>query len=437
MGLELRHYIDSMSPMPSLIFVSLFLSAAFALAGSEPYGKSFVEVDGLWPDESLPEAPLYLPENPAAARAAVDQLEQRLAEQQFSVGPYASALAETLGDLARAQEAAGDVEAAMRSRERALHLTRVNDGLYSEAQGPLVRAILDTLRREKDFARLDERYDYFFRLYGAAQPPWDGVRWPAAMEYLRWQREALRRELEADPLNRLLQLQILNDDLLDRLNDPESAAGWELRRDATLSQLKTFYLIEELVDPAPVFPTRRGDWMRPDDPRRDLNINRERLENLQRTLSGSARRMLEELVTVIPEDLPAERAAVRLALADWLQWHGSTREARALYEQLWDDLNQQGLESLASEWFSRPVPLPDNGVFWVPDAPGAGPIRVGLRVSESGRARADIERVPPRLSRAASRLRKHINAARFRPAIVDGEARDWESPNAVFLIYWP
>ena len=167
------------------------LTLALALGGAgagpalatEPYGERVVAAQAAWVDEAAPRVALDQPRIPAgqrsAARQRVQHLRQRLREQELAQGPYAAPLAETLTELARAVDALGDDAAALKARERALHLTRVNEGLYSAAQAPLLRALLEGHRRRGEFARLDERYDYFFRLYGAGRPPWTEARWSA------------------------------------------------------------------------------------------------------------------------------------------------------------------------------------------------------------------------------------------------------------------
>ncbi|EED32680.1 hypothetical protein NOR53_1845 [gamma proteobacterium NOR5-3] len=425
--------------LPSLIFVKLLLVAICSQGAAEPYGKYFVESGADWPETagSGAAATLSPPLSESAARELARAINERLTEQEFRDGPYAMGLAETLDELARAQEAAGAVEDARRSRERALHLIRVNEGLYSASQRPILQAILDSLRREEDFAALDERYDYFFRLYGSGQPPWNDLRWRAAMEYLRWQREALRRGLDGDPMPRLLRLHGLHEDLLEELRLQAEGPDFRLLAEAVHSQLKTFYLIEDLIQPQPLFRDQRNGFYRSEDPR-DFNLLQERLENLQRTLRGAGRSLIEELLTVIPPQAPEVRAEALLALADWLQWHGSTREASALYESLWAELHSQGLQQLALNWFSRPVPLPDNGVFF-PSGPkgGDGPMAVLLTVRDNGRASADVTTLAERWQGSAIRLKRYIAATRFRPVVENGRVTAVENVPASYLLFRP
>ncbi|MFK8041243.1 hypothetical protein [Congregibacter sp.] len=422
--------------LPLLIAGLLTFASPFAPAAGGPYGKYFVEAEQVWPDETSPDPATPLSTSSGKQSAAlISALSERLIEQEYRDGPYAMSLAETLDALARAQEAMGDIAAARKSRERALHLIRVNDGLYSVAQRPVLRAMLDSLRREGDFAALDERYNYFFRLYGSGQPPWDGLRWSATMEYLRWQREVLRRGLDRDLVTRLLDLYGMHEDLLQTLVSGERGVDYLRFKDATFSQLKTLYLIEDLVEPQPFYRDRRTRFPSSADDPRDFNLQQERLENLQRTVRPAGRRLLEDLLEVIPPEDLELRAETQLALADWLQWHGSSREARGVYEELWRDLEVAGLKSLAVEWFSTPVPLPDNGVFRESgQEEGDGLFLVRLKVREDGRAIAHVAPKGPGQTRSGVLLQRYIQTTRFRPAMEDGRIISSENVEARYKL---
>lgn len=435
-----RRAIDVLLPA----FV-LALLAGFAVA-AEPYGKQFVRLDaarlpaiGARPIPVAADIDMDLEVAPELRAEMLEALRMRVATEEAEGGPYAPALAETLADLARLLEAAGDDKEAMRVRERALHLLRINQGLNAPEQGPLVRAILESLRRAGDIEALDERYDYFFRLYGLGRPPWSGPRWDATLEYLRWQRDALKLELGGDPYRRLLNVYGLHDELLEVVAaEPADLAGgnWARQRDLVLSQLGVFYLIEDMVQPIPDPIQLRGQLTRPRDPM-DFDPMAERLEGIRRSLRPRGKQMLMDLLEAIPATETVARAEVKLALADWLQWFGSTREAGIVYLDTWQALHDQGQQVLAQSWFERPVPLPDNGVFIPPDATVSPAVPIVVSVSPRGRARAQSNAVRASDSRTATRLRRYLNATQFRPAIASGRFVEAELPPEDYVLFEP
>lgn len=423
------------------------LTLVLALSGAggapalatEPYGRRVIAAQATWIDEAAPRVapdhPRVAPGERPAARERAQNLRRRLREQELAQGPYAAPLAETLADLARALDALGDDPAALKARERALHLTRVNEGLYSAAQAPLLRALLAGHRRRGEFARLDQRYDYFFRLYGAGRPPRTEARWAATLEYLRWQREALRRRIDgADFRRRLLELHALHEDLLKALRPDGQAVDWERERDLAFSQLKTLYLIEAMVAP-PVedFGALHGDRARREGSA-EFDRYRERLDNLKRGLRGRGRKLMTSLLAVVPPRAARARAEIQLALADWLQWQGATREAEEAYLALWNRLEGSPYEPLARAWFARPVPLPDNGVFWQSDRRVDAAVALRVSVAANGRARIDFAAVPAAERRTAGRVRRSLHNLRFRPRIENGALAPTELPAARWLL---
>ncbi|GAB5415870.1 MAG: hypothetical protein Cons2KO_34730 [Congregibacter sp.] len=415
-----------------VIALSLILTLLplVATAGAEPYGHRFF----LSGDERASD-PRELSAEPYKPTAeSVEALREEVESRELEGGPYAANLPETLGDLARLLELSGRPDEAMQARERALHLLRVNDGLYSPAQEPLVRAMLDSLRAQGDFATLDERYDYFFRLFGAGRPPWSETRWSALLEYLGWQREAVVRELGPSPRDRLYETYRLTEELLDDLRAEmlERSVPWTRFLDLAYAQLALFYLIEERIQPIQDFPIQRGS-LPPGDPRGDFDLLQERLENLQRTIRQRGKGLLQEALALIPETERESRAEVLLALGDWSNWQGAQGDARESYLAVWAELEEAMITP--ASWFSGPVPLPANGVFRVPDAPLLSTYTLNVAVSASGRARAKSASVAD--SAVPQRLRRQINNTRFRPLMKRGKFLETEWQNLRFSVVDP
>jgi len=399
-----------------LLLISLCVFPVVLHAAPEPYGKRFIEAaralgaadGGAVPGSS--QSPEEQRAQAVALRERVERLEQRS-------GPYAPALGEAFGDLARVLEAGGAYAEADRYRERALHLVRVNEGLYSPTQGPLVRASLASLRRRGDYEGLDARYAYFFRLYGSARPPFNELRWTATLEYLRWQREAVLRGIDGDPRRRLLDLYDEHQALLRTLlENPDEQA--QRIFDATMSQLATLYLISDREPPRELTLMARGGLVRRDDPA-DFDLLQERLDNLQRVLRNRGKLILEEALEAMPAGARRQRLALRLALGDWFLWQGATNSAAEAYAQVWADAAGAAEEALVADWFEDPVPLPASEAFVIADRPAGPIVRAKIDVTDVGRALVSTEGFanPPR---EETRLRRTLQAARFRPAYRDG-----------------
>ncbi len=416
---------------PARLLAAVWLAALFCAvpvpavhaASGTPYGQEFVRLGVEWP-EGRPRGSGGSV-SAAGRTAQVVGYERQVAESETSGGPYTDGLAEPLAALARHRRDRGELQQAERLYRRALHVVRVNDGLYTQRQIPILRELLDTYRSSGDLATLDDRYDYFFRLYGRGQPPYSEVRMGAALEYLRWQREALRRGLDADDKRRLLALYELNDELLRGVAADDSAdPRWY--RQLSVSQLYNLYLIQDLMAPqmqnrsgVPNTPLLASDW-----DEQDFRVNR--LETLQRDAVGHGARLLQESLssgTVPPEEL----ASMHLELGDWYQWNGFAQKASEQYGEVVRLLRETGRSEMLDEWLGEPVELPDNGAFWQPPAPEEGQRRVQVRASYDVSARGRANNIQTSVAAeededVASSLRRKLARTRFRPRFSSGAA---------------
>ncbi|MEE4107733.1 MAG: hypothetical protein V2I24_00200, partial [Halieaceae bacterium] len=204
----------------------------------------------------------------------------------------------------------------------------------------------------------------------------------------------------------------------------DPAFDWRWLLDLTRSQLATLYIVEDLVQPE-IQLLRRSQVTRVrGDELRDFDPLRERLENLQRLARAQGRMLVEAALQRVPDTEIAARAGLRLDLADWLQWHGSTRSAREMYDTVWQELEAAGRDDLLEQWFARPQPLP-RGTFLAPlDRLRGNALRVRIDVSAYGRVQVGSDGVPEERASEFSTLRRLLRASRFRPAFRNGEPID-------------
>ncbi|MEM1152937.1 MAG: hypothetical protein AAGI44_02280 [Pseudomonadota bacterium] len=395
-------------------------------AKPEPYGEHFVLAGEQWSD-----AKVGVADEPAVQAPVTASEEKVFLSYVFDLegegGPYSDALAEPLTDLGRHHRQKGDLASARKAYQRALHVVRVNDGLYSERQVPILQELFDLYRVSGDMDTLDARYDYFFRLYGSGEPPFNRVRLGAALEYIRWQREAIRLKLSDSKTKRVLALYTLNRDILEAVEaDPDVES--DLYRELVLSQLRNFYLIQRLFETKEELqqtgPTIRMNaaWGEPED------VNQHRMEVIQRRSLRRGRELLQQLIASTPDEETQALASAYLELGDWNQWNDQTEEALTAYVEAERLLREADSNALLQEWLGEPQELPANGAFWqpIPRVPGEQPVVVVANFDVLAKGRADnIETTPATAEeeRQASKVRRYLRNTRFRPRIVDGEAR--------------
>lgn len=418
-----------LGPAALWILLSALLVTPVAAGPAASYGKNFVRLGQSWQDE-LPPRPLLAPIADADADADVDEdadedgagYLQRLEQLELTQGPYADSLAEPLMDLGRLHLDAGQFEQAGQLYRRALHVVRINDGLQSERQLPLVQNLLKVYRGLGDWQGLDQRYEYYQRIAGVPQDHGIAV----TLEYFRWQREALRRQLDSNAHRRLLRLYEQNAQLLEGVGtgaeDGLSVADrWQL----VASQLRNLYLIQVLVQPR--LDTRdimtASPYYQQQRQQQELDIHEQRLLNIQRTAVSEGAALLQDFIAGTGPGNEVLQARAWLEMADWHQWNGSRHQASEDYAGLAGHLLDTGQSALLQEWFAEPVELPDNGVFL--RDPGTGGISLSAQydVSADGRARnLETKAEDEEHKGFAMRLYRSLLATRFRPRFDHGEA---------------
>lgn len=427
----------SVSILPRSVFAEL----------PEFYGEKFARIGQGWADVRPPivePVPVIESDNPGNA------FQLQLDEFESKAGPYADGLTEPLLGLGRYYSQRGDYERAVQLYRRALHIVRLNDGLNSKRQVPVVRELLDTVRLSGDLQALDDRYDYFFRLYGRGQPPYNDIGVRAALEYLRWQREALRLDIDNSDSRRLLHLYALNEDMLDA-GDGSTSFTLEDRWKLSLGQIRNLYLLQSKVrPPIEITGLQTNMAMQPMSGQGlEMDFTQRQLQALRRNAFRAGRAVLDHYLASIQlleegseqADRAIEfRARAMLELADWHQWNGSYSRAAQYYSGVVDILVAADRGELVQQWFGAPVELPDNGAFWQLSANSEGTqniiVSANFDVSARGRARninAQVQREDD--AKKVYRFKRGLEATRFRPRFENGKAVATQTLSREYVLY--
>lgn len=409
--------------LPALLFALLSIFGSNSEAGKHAYGEDFVRLGKSWTDAG-PQYPAVSDQGSPAQR---NDFQLQLAAVEEQEGPYSDALAEPLASLGRYYRNSGDLEQATLLYRRALHVVRINDGLYSKRQIPVLQELLDVYRVSGDMETLDQRYAYYFRLYGKGQPPYTEVRLRAALGYLRWQREALRRGMDDNTHRRLMDLYQMNENLL-KATASDASVSLGQYREVVLSQIRNLYLLEDRINPRLENIGRVSSSPAFAEPIDQQDLDRRRLESLQKGSFSRGKALLLELIARQENtDDVEEMAGLHLELGDWYQWHGHDSRAAQQYAQVQKLLSASGQQALLQKWLGQPVELPDNGAFWQPptaiDAATPVVLKVAYDVSAKGRVsnlESPVE--DPDLKGKVIRLKRGLKQIRFRPRWINGAA---------------
>ena len=100
----------------------------------------------------------------AEINEATIALEQIILDIEDSRSRYAPELIQPLSILGKAQMATGDYMQAVETFDRAIHLTRINSGLFAPEQVPLVYLQADAYVAMSDLRNAQQREEYAFQV---------------------------------------------------------------------------------------------------------------------------------------------------------------------------------------------------------------------------------------------------------------------------------
>lgn len=141
------------------LIASVVLSAPALLLADEPV----LNVSGDAPLEAVSDA-VTLDPRPACADLLERQLRQ-VEDLENRYGPYDIRLKEALKGLGYRFSREGDLLAASAAYRRALHISRVNEGLYNESQVGIMERLIEVDQQLAQWEDVDNHFAYLEHLY--------------------------------------------------------------------------------------------------------------------------------------------------------------------------------------------------------------------------------------------------------------------------------
>ena len=360
-------------------------------------------------------------------REAIDKLES-------SEGAYASGLPEQMLSLGLTLQQQGRHAEAAELLKRGVHLARINNGLYSAEQIPLLSAEINSHLALGEYAKADERQQYMYRVQLRSLDNGQ-VMTAALMQQANWQLYAYNLGIGGPTFLRLMNMWDLYRQAINEILRREDEYSTSLLP-PLYGMLKTQYLISSYEGE----PSSSGfnSSEQSSGSVEQNRFNRYRADNYKR--GRAVIQAIYDIEQARAEDEPSLAAAeIRVMLGDWFlhhQQHDAAGEAYALaFEELaaLDDAQVQ-----TERLLGQPVALPDlDGVRPLPDPVPAEQANVLLEFGVSHRGRVqDLERVDENESNEARayRLMRKLRRTRFRPSLVDGVAVETEKVSRAYYI---
>jgi hypothetical protein len=353
-----------------------------------------------------------------------------IARIESTQGAYGAGLGEVLLGMALALQSQGRHEEAISVFKRGIHLTRVNEGLYSTAQVPLLQGEIASHIAARNYALADERHRYLYRVQTHGITSGHALT-AAFLQQAHWQYEAYQLGLGDQGYNRLMNMWDLYRLALNDVIAREGENSPDLLTPLH-GMLQAQYLISN-------YQWQESDQGSGDDVRARQNLHRFTAYQAQSYQKGNA--VIAAIHGIEEKRTGAELAAAQatVMMGDWRLWHGDYDAAVEAYSEAQTELAQQDdAQTYIARIFGEPVVLPDiDGLRPLPPitAPERADILLEFGVNERGRV-INLERLDENEEQdgRAIRLMKKLRKTKFRPRFEAGQAVETEKVVKAFSI---
>ncbi len=359
-----------------------------------------------------------------------DEYRRAIAELESNQGAYANQLPEYLLSLGLSLQKSGDHKAAISAFKRGVHLARINDGLYSAQQIPLLQREMASLMALGEYAEADERQLYLYRVQMRSME--SGLtRAQAFIQQAKWQHSAYALALDGQGYARLMSMWDLYRLALNDIVDREGSTSLLLKE-----PLEGMLLAQYLIANYDVKDLNSS----PDNFSMQQQLNRFSAYRAQSYQKGQA--VIQAIYDVEAANYGINTEGTvraRIMLGDWVYWFGERETAMNAYSQAIAELVARGdAEVEIASIFSEPVELPNlDGARHLP--PIADPEHANLLlefgVNQQGRV-YDLERVDENElnDSMAIRIMRSLRKTQFRPRLAMGEPQDTETVTRAYEV---
>jgi len=416
--------------------------------------------------DSLPDIPTESFEQESKSRLSpspkIENFLREIENIETEEGPWGSGLSEQLGGLGTSYQSRGQHNEAIDSFERAIHISRINNGLYNLGQVPMVESMIESLlarNRRKDAHGM---FDYLYWLHKRSYGENDLKMLPVIDKLGNWFLNDYSHNPSQRHFNELLQARSMFDDADDIAN--ANYDKYDLRLISPLRGIAVsswfFANFNSYSFTSSIEKQRREKNFGPEINKQGFDSmlaagtvprssvyypNTGDLPNqLLRYIHTSyvdGKRAFERIIEIYannPEAPPGAASIAKVELADWHLLHNSKRKAMSLYKEAYSAfINDEATQTLAGKVFRQPVALPDLALVdslieqndndfelieIEENKKEVSYVLVSFNINRYGEVKkvSIIESQPHKAAGLRSRVKNTLSATQFRPRFIDG-----------------
>lgn len=368
----------------------------------------------------------------------ISDFDQILEDLEIEGGAWSEQIAQELAELGEVLQAQGKYAESINVLDRAVHINRVNNGLFSLNQVPLIRKVVDAHVALGQWSEADDRQQYAFyvqtRAYSISDPRMIDV----FDNLARWNIATFYRGIDEDPSPRLFQTYMLY-----RAASESVATHFGTQDPRYLPMLQKVASAADLMGRYTLEGTSIGTRMNP-----DLRMSSEFIGSSLRP-QGRADPAVDALQAILEyyqdpnlpktdENLVGSVRALA-ELGDWYLLRDRRQAAMRTYEQAYEQLaNVENREDLLAQVFGEIVFLPTFSTFdeQRKEAYGVGPdsgahmgyVDLAFDVNQYGRlSNFEVLAMQPEdMTRADIQVISSIRSTLVRPKIDEDGAKGSE-----------
>ncbi len=401
-----------------LITHKLLLTLVASLTAAEVSGQPSLDELLIDTRPRQGESPLL-----TAYQREVEELEARS-------NTYDPQLGETLHGMANTLRMAGEYSEALEAYRRAMHIQRVNHGIYSLAQEPMIRGMIATHQQTDNLAGATRQYQQLLRIHTRSHGDNSPELLPLLDEVSDWHLRAYAQDPSPGAVFHLA----ASHSLLEHAIAIAESHGQD-------SDIKSIRLLRDMVatnyylaqhhsyyggktsDERFTFTTRTGPEAGPEAPSREEML----MINSYRSGRMAQERIVDKFIDD-PGATPRQKAEALAELGDWHLLFGRHHSAREVYETSWRVMEEAGASRQELvDFFGHPRMLQPG----IEEESGSLPMqyaRAVFSINRRGSAR-DIEILevfPETDESLASEALNTLKSVKFRPRLEDGQVADTE-----------
>lgn len=386
----------------------------------------------------------FLPKNVKVNALDTAYYQEMIDKLELDQGVYGADISQHLISLGLLYQKNRKYDDSIDTFKRALHLNRINEGLYSPNQLKVIEYLIDSYSAMNNWKEVGKKYQYYFwinlRNYGEDDPRM----YDAVMKLARWNLKAYSMMLDQAPGQHLL-------------------AAFKLFDHAN-NMAKTLFAAEDQRRVEPLqgvmvcnyfFATYRNPVEEKNISEKfdNLNINGQiNYNNIKRHISASYRKGKEahkemvELLKANKNVAPVDTAKAMVKLGDWFLLFDRRKNAFNAYQEAYGYLMENKVDNdTIDQMFGKPIVLPqlamlNKGIVQEEDFEEIGEsqnyVLVSFDVTNYGKPRnvEILESNPADNTYMRSKILKSLRRAIIRPKMVAGTPTATENARLGFIL---